>query len=102
MTTNEDVLLNRVAATDLLSRLAAADRCMMAMIYQIELPEDWGNRPVTYTTIGEYVGQKFEGKSLAESTIRYRHDEIVKMLRGERGEIRRSKRRSRRASRTDA
>ena len=87
----EDELLDRIAVAQALSVLNAADRCMMLMIFEIELPPDWGARPVTYTTIGSYIGLRFEGEPLSEAAIRYRRAEILKMLRGERGALRRGR-----------
>ncbi len=88
----ETELLDRVAVDQVLAKLKEGDRCMMLLIFNIELPEDWGSRAVTYSSIGAYIGRRFEGKALPEATIRYRHQELVKYLRGERGELRRLRR----------
>jgi hypothetical protein len=55
---------------------------MMLLVYGIEFPDDWGARPVTFTTIGEYIGIKFEGAALSEAAIRYRRDVLLQRLRG--------------------
>jgi hypothetical protein len=89
---NEDHILSRVAVEQVLRRLAPADRCMMLLVFEIEFPDDWGDRPMTYAAIGDYIGRRFEGRVLSEAGIRYRRNEIMKMLRGERGEVRRPRR----------
>lgn len=88
----EDELLDRIAVEQVLAKLSPADRTMMLMIFGIAFPDDWGNRPTTFTSIGEYIGLKYEGVVLKEATIRYRRDVILKILRGERGGLRRSRR----------
>lgn len=88
---NEDHLLDRVAVEQALAGLSESDRMMMKMIFGVEYPADWGGRPVTFTTIGQYIGLRFEGQELSEAAIRYRRDEILKLLRGERGDMRRSR-----------
>lgn len=85
-------MLDNVAVEQVLAQLSEADRVMMLMIFGIEFPSDWGNRPATFTSIGEYIGMRFEGVVLKEATIRYRRDVILKILRGERGGLRRSRR----------
>jgi hypothetical protein len=65
---------------------------MILLISQVELPADWGGRPITYAEVGAYIGLRFEGKVLSEAAIRYRRDEIMKRLRGERGDLRRAAR----------
>lgn len=92
MSASENEMLARVSVEQVLARLNEADRVMLNMIYEIEFPEDWGNLPVTYTNIGAYIGKRFEGKALSEAAIRYRRDVLIRVLRGERGELRRPRR----------
>lgn len=88
----EDQLLTRIALDMALARLPEADRVMMLMLWKIEIPRDYDDSyPVTCESIGRYIGLKYEGEVLKESTIRYRRDVIMALLRGQRGPLRRSK-----------
>lgn len=89
---NEDEILDRVAVERLLARLDEADRLLLLMVHGIEFPPDWGARPVTFTTIGAYLGLRFEGAPLSEAAIRNRRKVLLSHLRGERDGLRRTRR----------
>lgn len=89
----EDGLLTRIAVEQALSILDPADAEMLVLIYRIYQPTDWTTRwPPTYDQVGHYIGMKYEGKPLSEAAIRYRRDAVFARFRGERGELRRSRR----------
>lgn len=89
----EDQLLTRIALETELAKLPEADRVMMLMIYKIEIPSDYARFadefPVTYGSIGKYIGGKYETQALSEAAIRYRRDVIIGQMRRERGPLRR-------------
>lgn len=92
MSLTEDEMLDRVAVQQVLAVLSEPDRIMMKMVFGLEYPADWGNRQPTFTTIGHYIGMRFEGEPLSEAAIRYRRDVLLRRLRGEREGLRRPKR----------
>jgi hypothetical protein len=78
-----------------LDMLEPADREMMVLIFRLEIqPEDWGKRPwpAKYDDIGDYIGRKYEGSPLSEAAIRYRRQVVFQFWRGERGVLRRNRR----------
>lgn len=71
---NEDQILDAVTVRQLIAELPREeDRIMMRLYYEIEdIPDYTGPLPPTFASVAQYVGKRFCGAPLAESTIRYR------------------------------
>ncbi len=94
-TVNEDHILTLIDLERALAKLHPADAQMMRLVYKLEQPEDWEYRwPPRYEDIGCYIGLKYEGSPLSEAAIRYRRDAIKGAWRGERGTLRRNRKKS--------
>lgn len=80
---NEDRLLLRIAIEQALAQLPEErDRVMVALYYQLDHPKDYnGPWPPTFASVAEYVGCRFDGGPLAESTIRYRMRIVLERMR---------------------
>jgi len=62
---------------------------MVLLVYELERPVDWTYAwPPRLTDIGKYIGLTFDGRTLSESTIRYRQQALEDMWRGKRGPLR--------------
>jgi hypothetical protein len=86
----EDDIIARVAVEQLLERLPPVHAELLRMAARLEQPEDYvGPWPPTFVDIGRHIGEKYEGRALSESTVRYRRDACYRFLRGEDTQIRR-------------
>jgi hypothetical protein len=85
----EDEILGKIDLQRALDKLSERDRIMILLVFKLERPEDYTHAwPPNLADIGVYIGMKFHGKVLSESTIRYRKKEMEAMWRGERPPLR--------------
>lgn len=88
-TVEEDRVLARIDLERALRKLEESERVMMLLLYEVERPDDWPYVwPPRPADVGRYLGNRFVGRPLAESTVRYRAAAVESMWRGERGPLR--------------
>lgn len=74
---DEDEILNRIAAEQTLERLSPEHADMLRILFEIERPADWEyGWPPTYDAVGKYIGLKYQGRVLSESTMRLRFRQL--------------------------
>lgn len=89
MNSLEDDIINKVALEEELNKLTPMDRSIIMLIGQLERPHDWlGSWPPEFEDIAVYIGLKYYGYPISESTIRYRYRQIKEMWAGNRGPFR--------------
>jgi hypothetical protein len=90
---SEDRWLDLITLRQLLERLAPADRDLMILVCALDMETGYdGPWPPTHVDIGDWVGRRYEGAPIADSTVRWRRDAILALWRGERGALRRNRR----------
>lgn len=73
-----DEIIDKLAIEEALSQLPEDERAIMEMVYHYRRPDDYeGVWPPNHTQVGVYVGLKYHGKALSESTIRNRRNSII-------------------------
>ncbi len=88
----EERWLDLITLMQLLDGLDPADRDLMILVCGLDLDTDYdGPWPPTHVDIGQWLGRKY-GVPLKDSTVRWRRDAILAMWRGERGRLRRNRR----------
>lgn len=86
---NEEYLINLLAIDEALARLPEEDRVALELHFRFRQPDDYNLRwPPRFVDIADYIGAKYRGYNISESTIRYRIRAIQAQWRGERGPLR--------------
>lgn len=84
-----DQILGRIDLERALEQLSQRDRAMVLLIYELDRPVDYAYHwPPRLVDIGRYIGLKYHGRVLSESTIRYRQQALEAMWQGKRGPLR--------------
>ncbi len=92
----EERWLDLITLGQLLEQLDPADRDLMILVCELDIETSYdGPWPPTHVDIGAWLGRRY-GFLLPDSTVRWRRDAILAMWRGERGKLRRNKRKNRR------
>lgn len=85
----EDEILGKIDLQRALAKLSERDRVTILLVYKMERPNDYTFEwPPKLEDIAVYIGLRFHGQPLSESTIRYRKKETEAMWRGERPPLR--------------
>src|SRR5688572_12851207 len=74
-------MLNRIDVDRVVAGLPENDRILVLAWFEIELPPDWGGRPVTATELGAFLGKRESREPLSEATVRWRVDRAMRELR---------------------
>lgn len=77
----------------LLEKLDPPDRDLIILVCELDMDTAYdGPWPPTHMDIGAWIGRHYACAPLPDSTVRWRRDQILSMWRGERGKLRRNRR----------
>jgi hypothetical protein len=89
----EERWLDLITLMQLLDALDPEDRDLIVLVSGLDIDTAYdGPWPPTHVDIGDWLGRHYEGAPLPDSTVRWRRDQILAMWRGERGQLRRNRR----------
>jgi DNA-directed RNA polymerase specialized sigma24 family protein len=74
----ETEVLDRLSVEWLMAKLTAEERDILTL---------WVVEDYSFEKIGDIVGNKYYGMSMPDTTVRYRKDKILKLLREQREEV---------------